>query len=201
MRRLVAEGYNKGNYDEVYGRKDDVPGSFQKLMCDELIARTTGNFSILGLGCGTGLPFDAYFTNKGFSVTGLDISEKHIRKARKNVSSAEFILGDFFSKKIKGKFDAIVSFYSIFHIPREEHKSLFRHMHSLLKKNGYILITLGAESMKCDVSEDFAGSRMAWSSYSVQWNKKLIREAGFELIMAVEDHREESHLWILARKK
>ncbi len=200
MRKLVKKGYNEGNYQNFYGRKSRKLTTFDKLMCDELLSRLKINSKILDLGCGVGLPYDYYFLKKDFRVIGIDISEKHIKLAKKNVKSAKFIVGDFFSKEIKGKFDAIVSFFAIFHIPREEHKKLLKHINSLLKKDGYILIILGIDSMKCDINPNFVGAPMAWSSYSVENNKKLIQETGFEIIMAVEDYRTERHLWILAKR-
>jgi cyclopropane fatty-acyl-phospholipid synthase-like methyltransferase len=120
--------------------------------------------------------------------------------AKENVKDANYFVDDFFTNKIKGKFDAIVSFYAIFHVPRIEHPKLMKHINSLLKKNGLILLTLGAYSMKKDIEDDFVGAQMAWSSYSVQKNKKMIIDAGFKILMAVEDYRHEKHLWILAQK-
>lgn len=194
MRNIVKSGYNNSSFPEVYKRHKKTPERFEKFMCDELISRVEGK--LIDLGCGVGLPFDKYFSDNGFSVTGVDISEKHIEKAKKNVAG-QFYLKDFF--EVKGKFDAVVSFYAIFHIPRTEHKKLLQHIHSLLKKDGHILITLGANSMKCDTAE-FAGAKMAWSSYTAQKNKKLVQEAGFEILMAAEDYRRERHLWVLAKK-
>ena len=202
MRDLVKEGYNKGEYAEVYARKSTKLESFEKYICEEFNSRLKKSSKILDLGCGVGLPYDGYFVKKGHLVTGVDLSEKHIELAKKNVKSAKYILGDFFSNKIKGKYDVIVSFYAIFHIPRTEHKKLFQRMYNLLKKNGYVLIVLGVEAMKYDVNPDFVGAPMAWSSYSVEKNKKLLKEAGFKILMAVEDYRDkgERHLWILAEK-
>ena len=124
MRNIVRKGYNDGKYDVKYARTSSVPENFAKSLCDELISQLKPNSKILDLGCGVGLPFDKYFSKKSLSVTGIDISERHIEQAKKNVKSAKYILGDFFSKEIKEKFDAIVSFYAIFHIPRTEHKKL-----------------------------------------------------------------------------
>jgi SAM-dependent methyltransferase len=201
MRKLVREGYNEGSYEKVYKREDKKLDPFDKLMCDELISRLPKNSKILDLGCGTGLPYDKYFIDNNMDLTGIDISEKHINLAKKNVKNTKYLVGDFFSEDIKGKFDAIISFFAIFHIPRTEHKKLLKRINSLLQKRGYILITLGAEDMKCDVNSDFVGAPMAWSSYSVEKNKQLIRDAGFEIIMASEDYRTEKHLWIFAKKQ
>jgi len=201
MRKLVRSGYNQGQYDITYARNNGTPENFEKVLCDELVSRIKPNSKILDLGCGVGLPYDKYFIKHNLSVTGIDISEKHIEQAKKNVKSAKYLVGDFFSKDIKGKFDAIVSFYAIFHIPRTEHKKLLEHIHSSLKKDGIILITLGIDSMKCDVNDNFAGAPMAWSSYTVEKNKKLVQDSGFEILIAAEDYRTERHLWILAKKK
>ena len=201
MRRLVRQGYNDGNYEKFYGREKNKLDPFDKLMCNELISRLKKNSKILDLGCGVGLPHDKYFVDNKIALTGIDISEKHIALAKKNVKNAKYLVGDFFSKDVSGKFDAIVSYFAIFHIPREEHLRLFKRINSLLNRDGYILVTLGAEEMKCDVNPDFVGAPMAWSSYSVGKNKRLVQEAGFNIIMAVEDYRTEKHLWILAEKK
>jgi len=200
MRKLVKQGYNNGNYEKFYDREKNRLDLFDKLMCDELISRLPKYSKVLDLGCGIGLPHDKYFVDNHMVLTGIDISEKHIALAKKNVRNAKYLVGDFFSRDVLGKFDAIVSYFAIFHIPREEHKKLFERINSLLNKNGYILITLGAEEMKCDVNPDFVGAPMAWSSYSIEKNKKLVQEAGFTIIMAIEDYRTEHHLWIFAKK-
>lgn len=201
MRELVRKGYNEGSYEEKYSRKNMNMDELEKFLCNEIIKRTEKEAKILDLGCGTGLPYNKYFVKKGFKLTGVDISERHISLAKKNVKTAKYIVGDFFTDKIKGKYDAITSFYAIFHIPREEHFKLFKRIHGLLKKGGHILITLATDSMKKDINPDFAGAPMAWSSYGIDKNKKLIKDAGFEIIVMAEDYRTERHMWILARKK
>lgn len=200
MREIVRQGYNEGTYEETYGRKTRGLDNLEKAFCNELIARIKGD-KILDLGCGTGVPYDKYFTQKGFEVTGVDISEKHIELAKKNVPKAKFFAGDFFSNKIKGKYDAILSFFAIFHIPRDEHKKVYEHAYSLLKKDGMILFVLAIDSMKLEKSDNFAGAKMLWSSYNAEKNKKLLNEAGFDILIAAEDYRTERHMWVLAQKK
>lgn len=200
MRELVRKGYNEGQYDKTYKRTNKKIEHLEKLFCDELITRIKGK-KLLDFGCGTGMPYNKYFVDKGFQVTGIDLSEKHINLAKKNVPEAKYFVGDFFSNKVKGKYDAIVSFYAIFHIPREEHLKLLKRIYKLLNKEGHILITLGAEPMKLVTDNKFAGVPMAWSSYGIEKNKKLIKQAGFEIILMAEDYRTEKHMWVLARKK
>ena len=37
---------------------------------------------ILDLGCGTGIPFDSFLVGNDYQVTGVDIAENHVKKAR-----------------------------------------------------------------------------------------------------------------------
>lgn len=198
MRELVKQGYEEGRYEETYSRKTHEPEDFEKTLVQELIKGMSGK-RVLDLGCGNGLPYDKYMSDQGCTVTGIDLSTKHINRAKENVPEATYSVGDFFDTK--GMYDAIVSFYAIFHIPREEHAKLLDHIHSSLNKDGLILITLGTETMECDVNDDFAGAPMAWSSYTVEENKKLVQDAGFEILIAAEDYRYEKHLWILAKRR
>ena len=43
---------------------------------------------VLDVGCGTGYPISAYLVGRGFTVTGIDISEKMLEEAQKRNSSS-----------------------------------------------------------------------------------------------------------------
>jgi cyclopropane fatty-acyl-phospholipid synthase-like methyltransferase len=198
MREEVKEGYEKADYEGDY-RKDRQLQDKEKQLFQEVFDRMTEDAEVLDLGCGFGLPFDRYIVEKGFDVTGVDIAEKHVKQARDNVPEAEFIQGDFFEQDFgENSFDAIVSFYAIFHIPREEHKELFEKIRYWLKEDGVILVTMGLDEMDQHKGE-IGGEEMVWSSYSQEENVRLVKEAGFNVLETyVEDWREETHQWILA---
>ncbi len=62
-------------------------------------------------------------------------------------------------------------------------------MHRWLKKDGSILASMGTSDTPVDVQE-FVGAEMAWSSFSIDGNLRLIAEAGFETILTVDDNRD-----------
>lgn len=198
MRDRVKEGYEKGSYEEGY-RKDRELQEKEVEFFQEVFDRLPDSGEVLDLGCGTGLPFDRYIVENGYSVTGVDIAEKHVELARGNVPEADFIQGDFFDQEFEqNSFDAIVSFYAIFHIPREQHSKLFEKMRAWVKDGGVILVTMGPEDMDRHEGE-IKGAEMVWSSYSPERSKDIIEEAGFSILESyIEDWREEHHLWILA---
>ncbi|HOE08669.1 MAG TPA: class I SAM-dependent methyltransferase [Treponemataceae bacterium] len=81
--------------------------------------------SLLDLGCGPGL-YAQEFAQKGYTVTGIDISKRSIEYAKKSAQekklSITYINGDYINKKIEGKFDAAVCIYCDFGalIPSEQ---------------------------------------------------------------------------------
>jgi len=202
MKDRVREGYEAGDYEGEFRNDREVRESEKKLF-SKLFDQIPESGNILDLGCGTGEPFDRYLVEHGYDVTGVDLVEKHVQAARERVPEAEFIEGDFFDvDPEEQKFDAVVSFYAVFHLPREKHGELFKHMNSLLKENGMLLITVGGDEMDRYVEEDWNGSEMVWSSYSQEKSMELVEESGFNIVDTYEeDSEEEHHLWILAEKK
>lgn len=200
MRKEVKEGYEKGDYEGDY-REDRIIQKQEEKFFEKISDIVEGK-KVLDLGCGTGVPFDTYLRKQGYDLTGVDIADKHIEKARENLPEAEFIQGDFFEQDFKqNSFDVVVSFYAIFHIPREEHERLFTRIRKWVDDNGLILVTLGSSEMD-NYEDEIGGQKMVWSSYSVDKNKEIVEKAGFNIIETyIEDWREESHLWVLAEPK
>jgi len=199
MRKIVEKGYDEGEYATHYRKQDKLNKLEVKFLSKLFKVLKSGK--IIDFGSGTGIPYDSYLVKKGFNVTGIDISQKHIDLAKKNVPKAKFVKGEFSTLKLKNNsVDAIVSFYAIFHIPRSEHKKIMKKMYNLIRPKGYILITLGINEMKMAVGK-FIDSKMAWSSYSAEKNKRLVEQTGFKIkLLEEEHHNSEHHLWILAQK-
>lgn len=203
MRKIVEEGYERGDYARAF-RTTDKPNKMEERFLKKLIKLLPKNPHVLDFGCGIGIPFDRWLVEHGCKVTGIDISQKHINMAKKNVPKATFIRGDFSKINFKEKFDAIISFYAIFHIPRKEHKDLFLKMHNLLNVNGVILVTLGTSGSEYGEEKDWAGATMAWSTYEPNEYKKMIKDVGFTILEATFEGQpgdEEYHFWVLAQKK
>lgn len=158
------------------------------------------NSTILDLGCGSGMPVDSFFVKKGHRVIGLDISKKQIELAKKNVLKANFKVKDMSTlKEEEFSVDAVISFYAIFHIPRQEHEQLFKKINSFLSLGGLLLVTMGASDWQG--SEEFFGVKMFWSHYGVGKNKQMVEKAGFEILLSeIDEAGGEQHQVIIARK-
>lgn len=102
---------------------------------------------ILDLGCGNGIPVAKYLSDQSYAVTGVDISEKQIERARALVPLVTFICQDMTALTFKeGTFSAITAFYSIIHIPVVQHHQLLSNIFNWLQSGGYFMATLGSSA-------------------------------------------------------
>jgi SAM-dependent methyltransferase len=154
---------------------------------------------ILDLGCGAGEPVDDLLLDAGHTVIGLDISEKMIAAARENCPAGEYYVRDIATLQM-GEFaaDAVVSFYTLFHVPRTLHSHLLRTIRSFLPRNGWLLITMGDKDF--EGVTDWYGQKMWWSQWGPEKNRILVTQAGFEIAVDEIDHSgAENHHIILAQ--
>ena len=158
------------------------------------------NSKILDLGCGAGKPVDKFFIYHGHNLIGIDISEKQIKLAKRNTPQASYAVKDI-SDLRKGEYqvDAVVSFYTILHLPRETHPELFDRINSFLPEGGLALVTMA--SSEWEGIEDFYGVDMYFSHYGTEKNRAIIETAGFKILLdEIDPSRGERHQVILARK-
>lgn len=194
---LVREGYNK--VAKTYSTQRDLFKNDKYLA--ELAKLLKPSSTVLDIGCGSGIPVDQYLIDKRFKVIGLDISDEQIKLAKQNLPEATFEVKNMSDLKERDyQVDAVISFYAIFHTPREEHLALFRMINSFLPVGGLILVTMGAGEWE-GTEEDFHGSKMWWSHYDAEKNKEIIKNAGFKILLdEIDASGDERHLVILARK-
>ena len=91
---------------------------------DLLIDHLKPNANILDVGCGSGFPIASYLIERGFQVTGVDSSKELLKIAEKKCPLMRTILGDIRSITINQKFDAIVEWWCLFHLPKEDHAKM-----------------------------------------------------------------------------
>lgn len=195
--QLVKAGYNKAAEDYALNRDRFKTIPYLEELHNHLNAHST----ILDIGCGAGVPVDRFLVERGHRIIGIDISEKMIELAKNNVPKAEYEVKDMSDlKEDEYNVDAVVSFYAIFHTPREKHQELFRKINSFLPTGGLILITMGSGEWEGE-EENFHGAKMWWSHYGRDKNIQIIKDAGFEILLnKIDTSGNEKHLVILARK-
>jgi ubiquinone/menaquinone biosynthesis C-methylase UbiE len=159
------------------------------------------NAKVLDVGCGAGVPVARFLVDLGFDVVGIDFSENMLRLARKNVPEAEFIKKDMTKLGFPAdSFDAVIAFYSIIHVPRDRHSSLFDSFHRILKPGGIMLVCMGPDEW--EATDEYLGTPMFWSHYSPEKSLKLVKKPGFQIVSdQILVRGGEKHYWILARNR
>jgi SAM-dependent methyltransferase len=164
--------------------------------------------AVLDLGCGAGVPVTRWLSDKGFAVTGVDVSARQLELARTYVPEATFIKADMTEVTFPpGSLDAVVAFYSIIHLPRTEHPALLGRIHRWLRPEGIFLATMTLTDYEGrDDDWEGWGAPMVWSHYDGDTNLAMLREAGFGIRYAEPrtgggtGDESETWLWVLARK-
>ncbi len=203
MRKLeiVRNGYDRIASKYLEKRRSDSPDI-------QILHRFTERLSegavILDAGCGSGVPVTLQLTAR-FNVTGVDFSISQLKLAKELVHSADFVCQDLTAMGFaESSFDAICSYYSIIHIPRNYHAQIFADFYRLLSPGGIALFCLGADDLEDDIQDDYCGTKMYWSHYDAATNLRMMKNTGFlelwsEIIpdIAFGDGK---HLFVLAEK-
>ena len=200
-KKIVREGYNEAAEKYLAMRHEDLE---EMKLLPEFSSLIKQGGKVLDAGCGAGLPFTKYLSDR-FEVIGIDISEKQIELAKKNVPDAQFFAKDMTKLDYPDNFfDGILAYYSIIHVPREEHEDLFRNFFRMLKTDGVALLCLHATDDPMYTNDDFFGAEMFWSGFDAETNLRILQEIGFDIIWSkiVDDSlgEEGKHLFALIRK-
>lgn len=204
-KRLVEDGYDRMAEAYLAGKGPDDPTTIAAL--EDLAGKLPPNASVLDLGCGAGVPVTRWLSER-YTVVGVDVSEKQLELAVKNAPNARFVKSDMMNLDLEPEtFDAIVAFFSIIHVPKEEHADMFEKIHGWLKPGGHFLATLSVGEWEGEDKDwEGWGAAMWWSHHDGEENLAMLRRAGLEVVSAETKSgkgtgdEEETWLWVLAGK-
>jgi SAM-dependent methyltransferase len=182
QKEIVRRGYDKLSY--TY-RSDETPDDYAEYAewVSILSKRLPRGAPVLDLGCGCGLPGTKLLSAE-FDVIGVDFSEVQIERARKLVPAAHFICSDISDVELPSEhFAAVVSFYTIIHMPLSEHRVLFRRIACWLRPYGFLLAIVGHNAW-AGTSESYLGvdgGKMCWSHADEATYLQWISESGLHV--------------------
>jgi 2-polyprenyl-3-methyl-5-hydroxy-6-metoxy-1,4-benzoquinol methylase len=205
-RRTVESGYDR--MAEQYLATKNLEDPLALAALEDLASFLPPKAAVLDLACGAGIPVTRWVSDKGFTVTGVDVSARQLDLARQNVPRGTFIKADMAEVTLEPeRLDAVVAFHSIIHVPRTEHPALLKRIHRWLRPEGVFLATMTVTDYE-GRDEDWEGwgAPMAWSHYDGDTNVAMLRDAGFEIHYAEPrsgggtGDESETWLWVLARR-
>jgi cyclopropane fatty-acyl-phospholipid synthase-like methyltransferase len=207
---LVRDGYD--TIAEAYARerpkrRRDYPADCQREQA--WLARffdlLPGGGRILDLGCGNGEPILVELVTRGFRVTGVDFSHEQVIRARRRCPDATVLEQDMAEVDFeRAFFDGVVSYDAIWHIPRQEHATLFARIRRWLVDGAPALLTLAAADTVTPEDRgsftDLLGAPTFYDAWPVEVSLELLRAAGFTIL---DSHCHpiptRGHLIVLAR--
>lgn len=198
----VRDTYNR--LGSVYDRWAELVRTEER---QKYLAKISQSFSdgsrILDIGCGNGL-LNTVHLAKRFDVIGIDVSERQIAEAKKNLPNVKFICADIRDHEFESaSLDGIVSFYCFNHIPRTSYGNLLGRFHRWLKTDGLLIASFGVGDTEGWTGE-WLGTTTFFSSYTQQETISLVKKNGFRIEdeaieTASENGANVSFLWITAR--
>src|SRR5919199_2827628 len=132
----IAEQWHSNCRGQAY--VDRVLGYVDKVLDD-----LPPGAKVLDLGCGTGNPIAKYMVQRGYSVIGVDQSEKMLEIAKEVVPEAELIHSGMVEIQFTDKFAAAVAWDSIFHVERKYHSAIYHKIANSLESGGRLLVSVG----------------------------------------------------------
>lgn len=152
----------------------------------------------LDVGCGSGGRFVRILHDKGFSITGIDVSEEMIKLARINHPEHKFIHQDIFTWESEGEFDFIVAWDSVFHLPFGTQKPVISKLSRILAKKGILIYTFGNEYG--EHTDQWHDDTFYYSSIGINENMQLLMDNGLTILHLELDQYPEKHVYTIAKK-
>lgn len=185
QRDLVRRGYDaiSAAYRSDDGSSNEATAETTERYAawlEELAVHLPPAAHVLDLGCGAGVPADRWLVDAGFAVTGVDISEVQVTRARRLVPEATFIRADLATFDAPdAAFDAVISLYALIHVPLEDQRRLFPRIRRWLRPDGRLLATVGHD--RWTGVEDYLGAPMFWDHADAATYRTWLGDDGFEV--------------------
>jgi SAM-dependent methyltransferase len=185
----VADEYVRRIYDELAHKPFDreLLDAFVGRMREDARADDTKPGHVLDVGCGPG-HVSRYLRDRGVDVSGLDLSEGMLARARRLNPDITFVHGDMTAlADPDGSWAGIVAFYSLIHIPRAEVVRGLTGLKRVLRPGGLLLMAfhIGDEDLHV---EDLWGHTVSldFTLFQPQEMAGYLKSAGFAIDSLLE---------------
>jgi trans-aconitate methyltransferase len=149
---------------------------------------------ILDVGCGSGYPIASYLIKNDTDVTGVDSSRELLKIATKKCPKMHQIYGDIRTVEINQKFDGIIEWWCLFHLPKEDHERMIARFASWLKKGGILEFTTGDHEY-AGTSSAMLNQELAYYSLDPALYEKYLLNNDFKILLR-ENDQDEHLVWI-----
>lgn len=186
IRQLNRRAYDliSQDYDEKYFANPSLTGMF-----DEWLGGLPSGGHILDAGCGHGEPVIARLLERGFRVTGTDLSPEMLKRAKQRFPDASFVNQMVGEIRYEAEFDGACSLSSLLYLdPIDLSHGIYR-LHRALKPGGLLFLYAN------DLHPDWRGApyslqidQWMWSwSYGIEEATRALEEFGYFKVLKAQD--------------
>lgn len=152
----------------------------------------------LDVGCGTGGQLLDKLIASGYSISAVDVSTSMLNIAKGKYPSITFVHDDITNWKPQDRYNLIVAWDSIFHLPHESHAPVIAKLCECLEDQGVLLFTAGG--IDSEIVGTMYNLEFAYSSLSDIALIEIVRRCGCVPILMERDQYPLNHLVVLATK-
>ncbi|HEY6232393.1 MAG TPA: class I SAM-dependent methyltransferase [Pyrinomonadaceae bacterium] len=177
----VAEHYATEYFRELERKPFDCE------LLDRLAERVKGKGTVCELGCGPG-QVARYLKDRGVDMRGVDLSAEMVKVAGRLSPDIPFSQGDMSALDLaENSIAALVLFYSIIHIRREDVVRAFQQMNRVLIPGGSVFVSFQGGDGELHRDEWFGQPvSIDFRLFQPDEMRGYLERAGFENIVAVE---------------
>lgn len=174
---------NQRSYDAIarhWWQVRTTLGSRERQCLDLLATDLAAGDTVLDLGCGTGQPMASWFIDRGLQVTGIDQSAEMLAFAYNAFPQAHWLQHTLPEFDLAERFNAIVLWDVLFHLPRNDHQTLLIRIHDHLLPGGRLMLTSGG-SADAAFTDSMFESRFFYDSLAPHTLQSVLQETGFHI--------------------
>ncbi len=147
---------------------------------EKFMSLVTPGGKILDAGCGSGRDAN-YFASKGFTVTGIDLSDTLLSYAKDTAyPNARFLTMDLRAINLKESFDGIWACASLLHLKRGELLPVLKNFQRMLTPGGVLFLLMKeGTGEKLVTSGTIEGDTRFFTYYTSDELRALLETAGF----------------------
>jgi 2-polyprenyl-3-methyl-5-hydroxy-6-metoxy-1,4-benzoquinol methylase len=192
---VLGEKYNKIAH---WWHDQHAESSYGVHQFERAVQFNSGGGKALDVGCGAGGRLVRILQSHDFSVTGLDVSKEMVKLARINHPDQKFLHQDICTWKTGEKFELIVAWDSIFHLPYSMQKPVVSKLCQLLTKGGILIYTFG--NAQGEHTDQWHNDTFYYSSIGINENIQILIEEGLSILHLELDQYPEKHVYTIATK-
>jgi SAM-dependent methyltransferase len=178
---VVRHGYNALSWR--YRGDDEYPPQYEPWI-ERVLHSIPAGGRVLDLGCGCGVPVARELARRGAIVTGVDISDVQVLRARRLVPTASFVHADLADVSFdEASVDAVCSLYALIHLPDADQRAVINGVGKWLVPGGIFLATVGHEAWTGQEPGWLGGDTPMWWSHPDEMTyRRWIVAAGMDII-------------------